>query len=98
MNRRGGSGRFSLAGFFLPFSLAFGCLFRRLRRRNVHFLTMALSMIVAVILTTAACVATGCSSFSQVAAAPGNYVIQVTGTGAATNVIEFQNVNLSITN
>jgi sugar lactone lactonase YvrE len=93
MNRRAGGGRFSLAACFLPFSFAFGCLFWRLRRRNARFFTMTLFLILA----AAACVASGCSSFSQVTAAPGNYVIQVTGTGAATNVIEFQNVNLDIT-
>jgi hypothetical protein len=93
MNRRAGSGRFSLAGVFLPVSLAFGWLFWRLRRSNARFLTMALVLM----LTAAAFVATGCSSFSQVTAAPGNYVIQVTGTGATSNVVEFQNVNLDIT-
>jgi hypothetical protein len=94
MNRRAGSAKFSLAGLFLPLSLGFGCIFWRMRRRNARILTTALILV----LTVAACVATGCSGFSQATAAPGTYVIQVTGTGATTNVIEFQNVNLDITN
>jgi hypothetical protein len=93
MNRRPQSGKFSLAGLFLPLSLAFGCIFWRMRRRNARILTMALVMI----LTAAAFVSSGCSGFSQATAAPGNYVIQVSGAGATTNVIEFQNVNLDIT-
>jgi hypothetical protein len=93
MNRRAASGKFSLAGLFLPLSLGFGCIFWRMRRRNARILTMALILV----LTMAAFVSTGCNSFSQTTAAPGTYVIQVTGTGATTNVIEFQNVNLDIT-
>jgi hypothetical protein len=93
MNRRAGSGKFSLAGLFLPLSLGFGCIFWRMRRRNARLLTSVLIMI----LTAAAFVSTGCSGFSQATATPGTYVIQVTGTGATSNVIEFQNVNLDIT-
>jgi hypothetical protein len=93
MNRRAGSGKFSLAGLFLPLSLGFGCIFWRMRRRNARILTSALILILAV----AAFVSTGCGGFSQATAAPGTYVIQVTGTGATTNVIEYQNVNLDVT-
>jgi hypothetical protein len=93
MNRRAGNGKFSLAGLFLPLSLGFGCIFWRLRRRNARVLTMFLVLV----LTAAAFVASGCNSFSQVTATPGTYVIQVTGTGATTNLIEFQNVTLDIT-
>ncbi len=93
MNRRPGNGKFSLAGLILPLSLGFGCIFWRWRRRNAPILTMALILVLAV----AAFVSAGCGGFSQATAAPGNYVIQVTGTGATTNVIEFQNVNLDIT-
>ncbi len=93
MNRHPGSGKFSLAGLFLPLSLGFGCIFWRLRRRNSRLLTMALVLV----LTAAAFVATGCGGFSQITATPGTYVIQVTGTGASTNVIEYQNVTVDIT-
>ena len=40
---------------------------------------------------------TGCSGFTQSSAAPGTYVIQVTATGANSNVIHYQNVTLTIT-
>ena len=93
MNRRPGGGKFSLAGLFLPLSLGFGCIFWRLRRRNAQLLTMALVLI----LTTAAFVATGCNSFSQTTAAPGTYVIQVTGTGTTSDLVHYQNVTLDIT-
>ena len=93
MNRRLGSGKFSLAGLFLPLSLGFGCIFWRLRRRNARFLTMVLVLL----LTAAAFVSTGCNSFSQITAAPGTYVIQVTGTGATSDLEHYQNVTLDIT-
>lgn len=93
MNRRPGSGKFSLAGVFLPLSLGFGFLFWRLHRQNARFLTMALVLV----LTAAAFVATGCNSFSQITAAPGTYVIQVTGTGASSDIVHYENVTLDIT-
>ena len=54
-------------------------------------------MVLVLILTAAAFVATGCSGFSQATAAPGTYVIQVTGTGATSDVVHYQNVTLDIT-
>ena len=52
----------------------------------------------ALLLGTAALVATGCSgSFSQTAAAPGTYVIQVIGVGATSNISQYQNVTLIVT-
>jgi len=93
MNGPAGGGKFLVAGLFLPLSLGFGCIFWRMRRRHARLLTSALILV----LTLAAFVATGCSNFSQATATPGTYVIQVTGTGATSNVIEFQNVNLDIT-
>ena len=93
MNRRPGSGKFSLAGLFLPVSLGFGCIFWWMRRRNARFLTAVLVLV----LTAAAFVATGCNSFSQATAAPGTYVIQVTGTGASSDIVHYQNVTLDIT-
>ena len=94
MNRRPGDGRFSLAGLFLPLGLGFGFIFWRWRRRHSQVFTMALVLI----LTAAAFVATGCGGFSQVTAAPGNYVIQVTGTNTSSDVVHYQNVTLDITN
>jgi hypothetical protein len=45
-----------------------------------------------------ALVFSGCSgSFSQSTAAPGTYVIQVTGTGSQSNISHYQNVTLTIT-
>jgi sugar lactone lactonase YvrE len=94
MNRRPGDGRFSLAGLFLPLSLGFGFIFWRWRRRHAQVFTMALVLL----LTAAAFVATGCGGFSQATAAPGTYVIQVTGTNIASDVVHYQNVTLDITN
>ena len=94
MNRQSGDGKFSLAGLFLSLSLGFGFIFWRLRRRNARALTMALVLV----LTAAAFVATGCSSFSQITAAPGTYVIQVTGLSTSSDVTHYQNVTLDITN
>jgi hypothetical protein len=39
----------------------------------------------------------GCSGFSQSSAAPGTYVIQVTGVGANSDITHYQNVTLTIT-
>jgi hypothetical protein len=94
MNRRAGRGKFSLAGLFLPLSLGFGFIFWRWRRRHARVLTMALVLV----LTAAAFVATGCNGFSQATAAPGTYVIQVTGTSTSSDVVHYQNVTLDITN
>jgi hypothetical protein len=85
--------KFSLAGLFLPISLFFGFVFWRLRRRSATLLSTAMLLL----LSAAALLATGCNSFSVNTAAPGNYVIQVTGTGANTNAEQFQNVSLTIT-
>jgi len=85
--------KFSLAGLFLPFSLFFGSVFWRLRRRSATFLSMAMLLL----LSAAALMVTGCNSFSMSTAAPGTYMIQVTGTGANTSVEQYQNVSLTIT-
>jgi hypothetical protein len=92
MNIHPGSRVVSLAGFFLPLSSLFGLFLWRFRRRYARLLTMAL------LLGAAALVATGCSgSFSQTAAAPGTYVIQVIGVGANSNISQYQNVTLIVT-
>jgi hypothetical protein len=94
MNRRPGEARFSLAGLFLPLSLGFGFIFWRWRRRHSQVFTLILVLI----LTAAASVATGCGGFSQATAAPGTYVIQVTGTNTSGDIVHYQNVTLDITN
>ena len=93
MNRPAGSSKISLAGLFLPFSALFGFVFWRLRKRSAGIFTTAMVLV----LSAAALLATGCSSYSTNTATPGNYVIQVTGTGATSDVQQYQNVSLTIT-
>ena len=93
MNRPAGNQGAYLAGLFLPFSAFFGWIFWRFRKRQMA----ALSMVLVLILSGAALVATGCSGFTTSTAAPGTYVIQVTGTGANSNITHYQNVTLNIT-
>ncbi len=93
MNRPASASRLSLADLFFPVSVLFGFVFWRLRRRSAGLITT----VAVLLLSTAALLATGCSSYSSNTAAPGNYVIQVTGTGATTDVEQYQNVSLSIT-
>jgi hypothetical protein len=84
--------RIALAGLFLLPALGFGGLFWRLRRPGSGWIALLL------ILSAAAFAASGCSGFSQKNAAPGNYVIQVTGTGVNSNLVHYQNLSLDITN
>jgi hypothetical protein len=94
MNAQGNSRGTYLAGILLPFSRFFGWIFWSFRRRHTGFLTMVL----VALLTAGALLATGCSGFSMGSVAPGTYVIQVTGTGASSDVVHYQNVTLDITN
>jgi hypothetical protein len=82
----------SLAGLVAPFSLLFGWFFWRFRKRHATLLTMALALI----LSGASLLVTGCGGISLSKAPAGTYVIQVTGVGANTNVIHYQNVTLTI--
>lgn len=93
MNAHTGNPGVSLAGLLLPFSLIFGWTLWRFRKRNATLLSMVLILL----LSGAAVLATGCSGMSSSSAAPGTYVIQVTGTGVNSNVIHYQNVTLNIT-
>jgi hypothetical protein len=54
-------------------------------------------MALVLVLSAASLGASGCNSFSQSTAAPGTYVIQVTGTGVNSDVVHYQNVTLDIT-
>ncbi|HEY1804172.1 MAG TPA: Ig-like domain repeat protein [Terracidiphilus sp.] len=93
MNRPAGFSRISVASLFLPFSAFFGFVFWRLRRKYAGLLTIAMVLV----LSAGALLATGCSSYSTNTAAPGNYTIQVTGTGATSDIQQYQNVSLTIT-
>ncbi len=92
MNSSKGRG-FSLAGVFLPFSLIFGLVFWRLRRRTASFLTIVLIAV----LSLGALVATGCNSFGGSTVAPGTYTIEITGTGTQSNTIHYTTLSLTIT-
>jgi len=92
MNAQTGNHRTYLAGLLLPFSLFFGWLFWRLRKqRRATFI-----MVLLLALSGAAMLVTGCGGFTSSSAAPGTYVIQVTGTGVNSNLIHYQNVTLTI--
>jgi hypothetical protein len=54
-------------------------------------------MVLLLVLAGAALLATGCGGFTQTSAAPGTYTIQVVGVGANSNVTEYQNVTLTVT-
>ena len=88
--RRNGA---EMAGIFLPFSLFFGWLFWRMRRRNAS----AWSLILLLTLSAGALFATGCSGFSMGSAAPGTYTIQIVGTGTNSNVVHYQSETVTIT-
>jgi multidrug efflux pump subunit AcrA (membrane-fusion protein) len=65
----------------------------RLRRRNRAF-----SRIVPLLLLVAgALLLSGCGGFSQVSATVGKYTIQVTGTGVTSNIVHYENINLTVT-
>ena len=92
-NRSPNERSIAMAGAILPFSALFGLFLWRIRKRHIGVLTMMLVCI----LSLAAFLATGCSGFSSASAAPGTYVIQVTGTGTGSNVSEFGDITLTIT-
>jgi sugar lactone lactonase YvrE len=92
-NTHTGNRSADLAGLLLPFSAFFGWILWRFRRRNAAVITIVLVLL----LSGAAMLATGCSGIGSSSAAPGTYVIQVTGTGANSNMIHYQNVTLTIT-
>ncbi|MGH9561909.1 MAG: Ig-like domain-containing protein, partial [Terracidiphilus sp.] len=91
-NHRAGRASFSLAALLLPFSLAFGCYFRSQRRANARVFAALPNLVLA----AAALAATGCGAALESAASQGNYVIQVTATGATSNVVRSQNVGLNV--
>jgi hypothetical protein len=94
--RNGGAEKqkIAFAGQLLLPGLGFGWIFWRLRRKYAKFYAVLPLLILAAV----AVAVSGCSSFSQSTAAPGNYVIQVTGTGVDSNIVHYQNLTLDITN
>ena len=82
-----------LAGISLPIAVLFGVFFWRLRRR-LRSLSYALSLL---LLAAGALLINGCGGFSQISAAVGSYTIQVTGTGANSDIEHYQNVVLTVT-
>jgi hypothetical protein len=94
MNRQSlGRGR-SLAGALVSFSLLFGGILWRFRRRHAGVWNVLLAML----LSAATLLMAGCSGMSMGSTTPGTYVIQVTATGTTTNMVHYQNVTLIITN
>jgi hypothetical protein len=93
MNSHPGNRGAYLAGLFLPISVFFGLILWRFRKRHGPVFTVMLVLL----LSGAAMLVNGCSGFSQASASPGTYVIQVTATGADSDVIHYQNVTLNIT-
>jgi hypothetical protein len=90
--QRPGATKTLVAGLTLPLSLLFGCLFWRLRKRHsAVFATMAV-----LLFGLASMAMTACNGFTQTSAAPGTYVIQVTGTGNNSDIEHYQNVTITI--
>ncbi len=94
MNGQSGGRGASLAGALVSFSLLFGGMLWRFRRRH----TGVWNVLLALLLSAATLLVAGCSGVIVSSAAPGTYVIQITGTGTSTNVTRSQNVTLIITN
>jgi hypothetical protein len=93
MNKQPGRRNAEMAGIFLPFSAFLGWILWRFRKRHAGILSTVLFLV----LSGAAMLATGCIGYTQSSAAPGTYNIQVVGVGANSNVTEYQNVALTIT-
>jgi large repetitive protein len=89
----GGQAKY-LAGVFFPFAGLFGWLFWKRRRRHTILFHAGLLFLFT---SSAALLVTGCGGFTQNSAAPGTYVIQITGAGVNSNVTESQNITLNIT-
>jgi len=93
MNQQSAKRNVAMAGLLLPISLLMGWILWQFRRRHAR----VWSMVLILALSGAAMLATGCGGFTQSSAAPGTYTIQVVGVGAASDVTEYQNVTLTIT-
>jgi hypothetical protein len=93
MNGQGPGRRASLAGALVSFSLMFGAMLWHFRKRH----TGVWNVLLAMSLSAATLLMTGCSGMTMSSTLPGTYVIQVTATGTTTNTVHYQNVTLNIT-
>jgi hypothetical protein len=93
MNSRTGSRGVSFAGVLLPFAAFFGLFFRRFRKRHAAVFTLILVLL----LSPVAMLVSGCGGIGSSSVAPGAYVIQVTGVGANSNLVHYQNVTVTVT-
>ncbi|HEY1901377.1 MAG TPA: Ig-like domain repeat protein [Terracidiphilus sp.] len=93
MNKQPVQRKTELAGLFLPFSFLLGWVLWRFRKRHASILSTVLILV----LSGAALMATGCIGFTQHDATAGTYTFQVVGVGVNSNVTEYQNVTLTIT-
>jgi len=93
MNSHASGRPVSLAGVLLPFAAFFGLFFRRFRKRHAAAFTMVLVLL----FSSAAVLISGCGGIGSSSAVPGTYVIQVTGVGANSNLVHYQNVTVTVT-
>jgi len=93
MNKPSGNRNIAMAGLLLPFSLCLGWILWRFRRRHAR----VWSMVLILVLSGAALLASGCGGFTQSSAAPGTYTFYVVGVGSNTGVSQSQAVKLTIT-
>lgn len=90
MNSHSGPTALSYAGLCLPIGLGFGWILRR-RRKALWLVVFGIS------LASWGVLMTGCSGISNSKAAPGTYVIQITGSGVNSGVLRDQSLTLKIT-
>jgi len=93
MNTQSSERKVAMAGLFLPFSLLMGWITWKFRKRH----SSVWSVVLILVLSGAAFMATGCIGFTQNSAAPGTYTFQVVGVGVNSNVTQYQTVTLTIT-
>jgi hypothetical protein len=93
MNKPSGNRNIAMAGLLFPFSLCLGWILWRFRRRHAR----VWSMVLILVLSGAALLASGCGGFTQSSAAPGTYTFYVVGVGSNTGVSQSQAVKLTIT-
>jgi sugar lactone lactonase YvrE len=97
-NRVPRPGGLLLAGFGLLPGVLLSWIVFRFRRRNGSLLASMAVALLATGLFCSALLASGCNGITQSSAAPGTYVIQITGTGTSSNVIHYASLTLTITN
>jgi hypothetical protein len=93
MNTQSSERKVAMAGLFLPLSLLMGWILWKFRKRH----SSVWSVVLILVLSGAAFMATGCIGFTQNSAAPGTYTFQVVGVGVNSNVTQYQTVTLTIT-